>query len=388
VKLFIFFLLFSISLSAIEHKSELNIKHINYDKFSTETTFQGDTKLRVENEFFTADASLEYLYSDKYKERRYIKLNELFISKEYDDYSFSFGKMIKYWGELEGFNLADIYNQKNYLLDPFDKGAKLGSLGLNITRYFDDNSLEFGVKFYEENLNYPSPNDPYYPFPIDYINELSLSHERYTPTIHLAYSFISEESFDSESKLIFLHGYDNKRYFAPINQTTLSQHAYRVNKLIFLSHIIYGDTIFKCEMSYTDVVSDKKMSDYAQLSVGAEKSFYDVVSVDMSLYLEYYRYLYMQDGKIERVDISEIYDNDIFTALKIDFTDVRSSEIKVGLLYDIKKQERVFKIQAKSRVVESFVVSGEFLQIISKEDTLFSNLGDSRRVVLGLSYTF
>ncbi len=385
---FLVLVLFSISLLAIEHNSNISIKYINYHNYSNETILQGDTTLKLENDIFTTDITLEYLYSNEYKDRRYIMLNELYFTKEYEDYSFTFGKTIKYWGELEGFNIADIYNQKNYLLDPFNKSDKLGSIGLTLTKYFDENSLEVGVKLYEENIKYPSVNSPYYPFPINYDKELQLSNKRYTPTVYMTYNLLTDDNLDSDTKLILMHGYDNKRYFVPINQTTLSQYAYRVNKILLLSNMLYQDIIFKYEVSYTDVIDDEIMSDYAQLSFGIEKSFYDIANVDIGVYLEYYKYIYMQDGQIENVDISEIYNDDIFSALKINFNDVRDSEIKGGFLYDTNNQEKVFKLEAKSRIIDSFILNVEYFQIISSENTFLSNIGDSTRVFAGLTYTF
>lgn len=380
MKVILFLLLFAMLLNAVENKSSISIKHINYDKFSNETIVKGNSKLKLHNDIFKADATVEYLYSNEYKERRYIILNELFVTKEYKDYSVTLGKIIKYWGELEGFNIADVYNQKNHLLDPFEKSAKLGSIGLHLTKYFDEDSLEVGVKFYEQDVKYS--------FMSNYDKELSYSDERYTPTFHLMYSFATDKSFESETKLILLHGYDNKRYFIPKSQTTLSQYAYRVNKLLFLSNLIYKDTILKCEASYTDVISDENMSDYAQLSFGLENNFYDIMDIDIGFYLEYYNYFYIQDEKIKDVDISEIYNDDIFLALKLDFTDTRSSEIKGGILYDLKNTEKVFKVEAKSRVIDNLVVDAQYLQVLSEQNTLLYKLGYSTRVIIGLTYTF
>lgn len=387
IRLILFFLLI-ISLEALEHKSNISLKYTDFNNYKNETILQGDTKLQVQNDVFTTDISLEYLYSDEYKKRRYLLLNELYFSKEFENYSLSFGKTIKYWGELEGFNITDIYNQKNYLLDPFNKDKKLGSLGLTFTRYIAEDSLEFGMKLYEENLKYPSQNSPYYPFPINYNDELGLSDSLYLPTFFVAYSFITDEIFDSETKIILYHGYDNKRYFIQTDTQDLSQYSYRVNKGLLLSNIIYNDTIFKYELSYTDVISDKKMSDYAQISVGIEKTLYDLAGTNISLYIEHYKYFYMQKNKIQNIDISEIYDNDIFLALRIDFQDTGDSELKSGILYDLNKDERVFKIEAKSRVLDKFILNGDFLQIISKNDTLLSNVGDSTRFIVGITYTF
>jgi len=386
-----FLLLFVLlnSLMAYEHKFEFGVEGMAYTKYTNEMLASGSAKLSFSNDLFQTDANLEFLYSSEYKERRYILLNEFYISKEFDEYSLSIGKKIKYWGELEGYNVADIYNQKNYLKDPFDKSAKYGTIGADITRYFDENSLELGVKLYEDSLSYPQNKTPYAPLPIPYDTTLHVSHSRYTPTFYISANILSDEYVDSETKFILLHGYDTKRDIIPNSLFSLSQYAYSVNKALLLSHIIYADTIFKTELSYTDVIDYEPMSDYTQLSFGLEKSFYEIAKTDITLYAEYYRYIYADNTKVKNVDISEIYDDDFFLALRINFNDVRSSELKIGVLEDINKNERICKAEANSRVFDSFVLHGEYLYILSKtNNTLLTKFDNSSRFMLGVNYTF
>jgi hypothetical protein len=388
---FFFFISFlSVTLFAFEQKTKLGVEGIAYNNYNNELAALGNTKLSFENDYFTTDAAVEFLYSSEYKKRRYLLLNELYLTKEFDDYSFTIGKELKYWGELEGYNIADIYNQKNYLKDPFDKSAKLGSIGANVTRYFEENSLEFGVKFYEQDIKYPQNETPYAPLPMNYTKKLQTSNAKYTPTLYIKANLVTDELVDSETSLILWHGYDIKRYFFPISSTTLAQYAYRVNKVLLLSHIVMGDTIFKTELAYTDVSKDTKMSDYTQLSVGAEHSVYDVFGSDITLYGEYYKYLYTDDTKIQNVDISEVYDNDIFLALRLNFNDIGSSDMKFGILQDLDKAESVFKVDFHSRVRDDFMLHGEFLEILSstRNATLLSQFADSQRFTFGIDYTF
>jgi hypothetical protein len=388
---FFFFISFLfVTLFAFEQKTKLGVEGIAYNNYSNEIATLGNTKLSYENEYFKTDATVEFLYSSEYKKRRYLLLNELYLTKEFDDYSFTIGKELKYWGELEGYNIADVYNQKNYFKDPFDKSAKLGSIGANITRYFEENSLELGVKLYEQDINYPQNEMPYAPLPMDYTKKLQTSDARYTPTFYLKANFVTDELVDSETSLIFWHGYDTKRYFTPISSTTLAQYAYRVKKVLLFSHIVVGDTIFKTELAYTDVSKDTKMSDYTQLSVGAEHSVYDIFGSDITFYGEYYKYLYTDDKKIKNVDISEVYDNDIFLALRLNFNDIGSSDMKFGILQDLDKAESVFKVDFHSRVRDDFVLHGEFLEILSstRNATLLSQFADSQRFIFGIDYTF
>jgi len=388
MKILLSFVLFISSLMAFEHKFEFGIDGMGYSKYSNEMLANGSAKISFSNDLFQTDAKLEFLYSSEYKERRYLLLNELYVSKEFDDYVISLGKKIKYWGEMEGYNVADIYNQKNYLKDPFDKNAKYGAIGADIIQYFDENSLELGVKFYEEDISYPQGVTPYSPFPTSYDKRLQLSNKR-SPTVYVSANVVSDTSIDSETKVILLHGYDTKRNIVVNSMHSLSQYAYRVNKALLLSHVIYADTIFKTELSCTNVIDDNPMSDYTQLSFGVEKSFYEIATTDVTLYSEYYRYIYADNTKVKNVDISEVYDDDLFFALRISFNDVRSSELKCGILQDLKKNERILKAEVNSRIFDIFMLHGEYLHIVNNTaNTLLSKFDNSSRFMLGIKYTY
>ena len=376
------------SLVALDKKIEIGTEGIIYSEYHNEMVAKGKATINSKNSLFETYADIDFLYSSEYQDRRYILLNELYLSKEFDKYRVDVGKEIKYWGELEGYNIADIYNPKNYLQDPFDKSAKYGVWGLNITEFYDENSLEFGVKLYEQDIKLPQNRTPY-AIAQPYSKELKLSHNQETPTLYLKSNIVTDEDIDSESSIILLHGYDNKRYFVPNPNQTLSQYAYRVNKTLLLSHILYRDTILKGEFAYTDVVDSSNMSDYMQFGLGVEKGIYGVLGYDISLYGEYYRYIYQDNSKIEEVDISEIYDSDIFIATKINLNNTQSSEIKFGILQDTKKEERVLKVEIKSRLWDSVMVNTEYLKVSTdKQNTVLGRLGDSSRLSFSIMRSF
>ncbi|SFV89989.1 hypothetical protein MNB_SV-4-1169 [hydrothermal vent metagenome] len=376
-------------LGAVDFTGSIDIAHSGYSHASDETETSGYLEFGNKNTLFESKMKCIYLYSDRYEERRYFYLNELFAAKNTEDYRFEIGKRIIFWGELEGYNITDIFNQKNYLLDPFDKSAKLGSWSGTLSRYFGDDLFEAGVKFYEENLDLSDPHTPYYPLPIPYSSSLNLQEGRYTPTLYLSYTLTSEKIVESESRIILWHGYDNKRNFIPIEYgQRLAQYAYRVNKALFLSHIVYEDMIFKLEGSYTHIIDYAPMSDYGQFGVGAEKSLYDIGGTDVTFYTEYYRYIYKDDTKVKNVDISEIYNDDLFLAAKLNFNDTRSSELRAGMLYDLGNSEKVFKVEAKMRLLDRFVLHALWLHILPDDNTLLSAFEDHTRITFGIRYTF
>ncbi|MCF6206807.1 MAG: hypothetical protein L3J47_07965 [Sulfurovum sp.] len=383
-------ILFSLAgLEAFEFKSTVDLMHVEYAHSGGQTEMNGNVALSGKNSFAEGKMTLIYLYSERYKEKRYLRLNELYVAKNMREYRVEVGKRLLYWGELEGYNITDVFNQKNYLFDPFDKSAKLGSWSGTVSRYFGDNVLEAGVKFYEEDMEFGNSRTPYYPLPLTYSSQLNLQEGHNTPTWYISYALTGDAIVESESRIIFWHGYDMKRNFiAGDYGQTVVQYAYRVNKALLLSHIVYEDMIFKLEGSYTDVINYAPMSDYWQLGLGAEKSFYDIAGADVTLYAEYYRYGYNDEGKVEHVDISEIYDDDLFLATRIIFNDTRSSEVKIGMLYDLEKSERVFKAEAKMRLLDRFVLHAEWLRFIPKENSLLSTFDDHTRTQFGISYSF
>jgi len=133
VKRILFLLLFCNSLFSFEQKTDISLKYINYTNYKNEILSDAKSVLKFENRYFDTHLNIECLYSSQFRTKRYLLLNELYIDKEFDEFEFSIGKSIKYQGELEGFNVTDFYNQKNYIFDPFDKSAKYGSIGAQLT---------------------------------------------------------------------------------------------------------------------------------------------------------------------------------------------------------------------------------------------------------------
>jgi hypothetical protein len=380
----LFLLISFINLYAIEHKSNISFKYITYNKDSNENTLSGDTKLKYEKDELSFYTTLEYLYSSEYDKRRYLDINELYLSYEYSDSNLNFGRQIKYWGELEAYNITDIFNKKRYINDPFDKDKKIGSYTLNNIFYLDDSTFELGVKFYEEDLEYPNSDDPYYPFALSYDKGLETEHSRYTPSIYAKYDFSNEE-IESENSIIFWHGYDSKREMI-LDESVLRQEAYISSKFLYLANMIYGDYIFKFEGVATDVKSEV-VSDYAQIALGGERGIYDIKGADLFIYLEYYKYKYF-NKKQENIDISELYDDDLFLALKLNLNDTDDSELKAGILFDKNTSERVLKVELSTRIKDGLVFSSELLNIVAKDDSVLTPFDNSTRFSAGLTYTF
>jgi len=374
--------------SALEQKSNLTASYADYTNFAHELLYSGDTTLSYQKDNLTLNSKIDFFYSNHYIEKRELNLEELYLTQEYENRKFELGKVIKYWGELEGYNVADIFNQKNYLFDPFDKNSKIGSYTLNLTQFKENDSFEVGFTLYPSDIKYPATTTPYSVSAQNYDEDLQSDSSKYNPTTYLKYNFTTDKNIQSDTKIILLNGYDTKRYFIPLSQTKFAQHLYKVDKFLVLSNIVYKETILKFEGAVTAIKEDKNMSDYGQFSFGLEHGFYDMGGVDLTLYGEYYKYLYKDDSKVKNVDMSELYNDDIFFACKINLNDSQESQIKSGVLYDKNNSEKIFKMELQRRVEDGLVFKGEILRIFPKEKTILTNIGVHTRTILALTYTF
>jgi hypothetical protein len=79
---------------------------------------------------------------------------------------------------------------------------------------------------------------------------------------------------------------------------------------------------------------------------------------------------------------------DLFIALRGVLNDSYDTSLKLGMLYDIKNKEKLFKLQSKSKITDSIALSTEFLRILPSQNTLLANTKDKSRVKISASYSF
>ena len=369
-------------------KGNVGLDYIGYNNSHNDYLVKGKNEISLKKENLSFYSEVDYFYSQNYKNKRDFYINEIYGFATFENIDLKVGKIIQYWGALEGYNVTDVFNQKNTILDPFDKSEKKGSWS-SILTYYDNynNNWELGLKFYEDDNAYFDRDSPYYQLPLSYNNHLELSHSRYTPTFHLKYTFSSNLFFENDTSIVIQHGYDNKRYYKVNPNHQITQYAYTASKILLFNTSIYEGYIFKFEGAYTDVKHNNLMSDYGQLALGIEKELYAQDSLNVTLYTEYYRYFYKDKSKQKNSDLSELYDNDVFIATKISFNDISDSEIKLGLLHDLGKKETFLKVEGKTKISDNFVLQSEILHFSDNFKT-YENLQGHTRFKVGLYYYF
>jgi len=161
------------------------------------------------------------------------------------------------------------------------------------------------------------PVAPNVSLPLVYDDKLLTKASRYRPSIYLKYADTTDTEYALDYAFIFENGYDSQRYYTKAlqanNIVTTQENAYLVNKFMTYDTLVVGATLYKLEASYADIIDDKLISDYIHLGLGAEHTLSQVYKeADLGLLVEYYRYITLQSGKKDDLDLFELFQNDLF----------------------------------------------------------------------------
>jgi len=263
------------------------------------------------------DKAKLFLKIDAYKskDKKYLKVNELYYQYEHDNYSFSFGKDLRFWGSMELYNITDIYNRKNIKYFSYDKDKKLGSKNITYKRYLEnEDELSVILKYDDKTcgfLQYSGSRDNYLSRDFSYI------------------LYISED----------------------------------VKKLLTFHSIVNNNSIYKFEYLYN---YNKNINDYYEVSFGVEHTIYEFFNNnDLGLIAEYYK----NNKKIIQINN---FNDDIFLAFRLHFNNIYSSEIIAGITRDYKTKQDTNSIEFKTRIKNNFTTKLSYVKDKNTNITLFS----------------
>lgn len=310
----IFVLLFIaifINASDVEVKGNIGVE---YKKQNFTNPFANDienkaiyTQIEFKNEFedYLGVLKIEALKDRDDNDRNYIKVNELFIQKEAENYDLRVGRDIKFWGALELHNITDIYNKKNIKFDPYDKDKKLGTDGITYKYFIED----------EETLNTMVTNVD------DIIN------------FYLQYS-------------------GSRDFIGSLDFSLIVQNNKDENRLLTYNTLLNDDTLYKLELSYLN----SKTQDYYEGGLGIEHTLYGVIGAkDLGLIWEYY--------KSDRKGINQLlYQDDLFLGVRLTFNDVDSSDIVTGVIKDLDDKQNSYSIEYNTRIDDMFKTKLKYIK--------------------------
>lgn len=356
--------------------SELELTHIVEE-------FEFIAKLYAQQDYYDLKGSSEH------NDRSFLRLDEMYLKYDGDTSQILVGKSIRFWGALEVDNITDSFNPDDFRSDIFD-ADKLGTWNVSYTHYTDTGEIALIVKVDEQDRKMPAYPYVYYFFPeyVNYDSDLDTEHSANQPSVFLKYSDSTDSDTPLDFSIILEHGYDSQRYIDPINY---QEHAYIVNKLSTYNTLVVGDTLYKLEAVYADVLNDKQVSDYYHIGLGIEHTltrFHD--SADLGLLTEYYKYETLQDGKLNDLQLFESFQNDLFLGIRYSFNEGKDASIVTGVVFDLDYNEQNYYIEYESRIADTFKLNFDYRYIEpSKNDlTTFNLMGRHQRVSLKLGYYF
>ena len=379
-------------LNSLKYRGTVGAVFNSYSTDKTDDTLalEGNSDISKRFDWGVVSSNIAFLYDFSDERRRYLILNELYAKYYMDDSILQVGRSINTWGLLEGYSMSDVFNTKNYLSDSFDTSNKYGAFNVEYTTLFDDDKFSLIVKAEEVKQPYPATDNVYNFY--NYNDVLETEQSEYRPTTYLKYSGVSGDTLQSEYTLILQNGYDNKRDIV-ISTTSgeVTQVAYLVNKAVAYVSVTYGDVIYKFEAAYADVLDYSNVSDYLHYGLGLE--YVPAVTIggaELRVLSEYYQYQYFEDGKNENMDLSEMFQNDVFVGVQSSFGDAGSSEIKGGVLYDLENREQTYALSFGTRMKESYRLSMEWKVFVPGDDsnTAIGRMGQFNQATFRANYFF
>lgn len=312
---FLFLVVFLIA-NDLEIKGDIGVeyKKTSYDisiPNKTQKSLNAQLELYKQYEEYLAFIKVEVLEDKDDNTRDYTKLNEAYLKYEGEDFEVKAGRDIKFWGALEIHNLTDIYNLKNTQYDTFDKDKKLGTKGVTLTKYFEN---EDEISLIRNKINDIQTNFIKYSGSRDYIGALD-------------FTFIATKNKDK-------------------------------NQFLNFNTMVKDDTLYKIEYSYTE---NKDIANYYELGAGIEHTLYGLIGQkDLGLIIEYY----------QSDNYNLTYQKDIFTGVRLTFNDVQSSDIVTGIIQDRDTKKEGYSFEYNTRLFDKFKTKVSYL-----ENDYFSIIG-------------
>jgi len=381
-----------------KHKNDLTLLG-SLEAEYTQDAFRAALRVNAQQDYYDLRDEAEQ------NGRSFLRVDELYGSYDFGDNRLTAGRSIRFWGALEAHNIVDGFNAVDLRNSPFDRD-KIGAWNAALTHYTDTGSAALIVKFDE--ADQPMAVEPYayYFFPPDvrYDSRLRTSGSRNDPTYYLRLGGSTETEYPFDYALILQHGYDSQRYFLPGDPVVtptglltysyyvpLAEHAYRVNKAMTYDTLVVGDTLFKVEALYADVLDDEHISDYCHIAAGAEHTLTRVFAeADLGLIAEYYRYETLESDKYTDLDLFELFQNDLFLGLRLSLNDANSASLVGGVIADLEYAEQSYYAEFETRLFDAMKLNIDYRYIepSKKTDTAFHLLGRFESVTLTLGYYF
>lgn len=281
--------------------------------------------------------------------RSYVDLREALVQWDQGLLTVRLGINTVFWGVTESRHLVNIVNQTDYL-DDLDGDEKLGQLMALVTYDAGDlGVIDLFAMTWARRGKYPSREGrPGVPNPVlDESSVYESNHNEWNVDVAVRWSHSLKQV---ELALNYFQGTSREPELMPSGsaaQPTLLPHYALIRQAGLELQWTRGDWLWKAE----SLVRSGQGPTFAAVTGGFEHTTVGLFgsAMDLGAILEY-----SYDGRDNLT--FNMYDNDLFGALRLSFNDVQGTEVLVGVLQDLKSGVTLGTIEASRRLSEGWRV--------------------------------
>jgi len=316
------------------------------------------------------------------KERSHFDFREFIFYSNHDDWEIKAGIGKVFWGVTESQHLVDIINQTD-TIESLDGEEKLGQPMINYTSIQDWGNVDVFILPYFRTRIFPGikgrlRTQAY----VDNDNELYQSSKM---NRHIDYAFRYSHTIDDwDFGLSHFYGTNREPEFSAgldaRGNPVLTPFYYLLRQTGIDVQLVRDDWLWKLEAVHKRSNGQK----YNASTFGFEYTYVGILDTqaDLGLISEY-----MYDSRDNLA--SSPFEDDALLAMRLSFNDTQSSEILFGLIIDLDKQEKLYTLEASTRLTDNWKLNVEARVFSNTQPTsLLSDLRKDDHLQIELQYYF
>jgi len=371
---------------------------VEYRAFENDNTLKRESSRALEAKLELKKSESEYSFymnseflKDKDENSRsYARVNELYLTKHFENSDFSLGRRIYFMGALEVLNPVDVISRQNFERDLLDDRYRIGTYMALYEHYLDSMQVSFMSYGSERADEFGDIYSPYNVFSFPLSNDIESQKNDKRASFMLKVQGTLDEEYALDYAFGLIRGYDTQRTFTQ----ELKQKQWLATTAFIYNTLAYENSLLKLEAKLSDIDknSEAQMDDHLYVGVGVEHTLAAIYkSMDVGLLLEYYNWITLKEKYSTPDKLMVLMQNDLFVGLRIALNNASSTEIVGGAIFDIDdSSEQSYYAQIKSRIFDTFMVDLDVrhLNPSDSRQTLMALMGEHSRFTLNLRYYF
>ena len=339
-------------------------------------------------------------------EYNFVSFDDVYGEYIADQFEVRAGFQTYFWGAVESFNIVDVLNQKDYVIDFFEpKTNKIGEPAIRARMLVGEHRFEFYYFPYFTPANLPNKVNPLNPFEgrLDFSDDPFYTNA--SKRLRQQFALRWDHTIGSaDIGLAYFNGYER---FPVINQAPGAMEAdtlyYEMQQVSGDIQISLGNWLLKGEVLYLNTgiagsfASDSILPDgnvvrrdlvpdnLTAVVGGFEYTFFRVLGQsDLGVIVEY---LYNSQQDRDAVGFRP-FENDVFAALRWSRNNPGDGELLAGLILDVRNQTRLLRVEYEERFFDQIKLEAIYEHIQAASEDPIALLNNADRLAIQLSYVY